>query len=173
MKCLTLPQLLTNIILIIHSFNNVSKVNIKVLSDVTAQVSLGSSLRQMGQVLWSLSQGIMQSGWKVCPHGRKSAFLPKGRFFWHTMQSGVSSSDDPSLFLQWHSCISTSGNRCRASFRVGFLCSSYLAADISITLRRISSSTVGPDLKFCEKLVAKLWGLKPPKKPLIPENLSS
>ena len=82
--------------------------------------SVGSSYLQIGQVLFSLSQGVKQSGWNTCPQGRNIALVPKVKLSWHTVQTGVSSSWLPSFFLQWHSWIGITGILLSASFLVGF-----------------------------------------------------
>lgn len=119
----------------------------------------------MGQVLWSLSQGFKQSGWKMWPHGKNMALVPIERLSWHTVHTGVSYSWLPSFFLQWHCWMGTIGIFLITSFLVGFFFYWAFYPETSIIRVRMSSSKPPEDLKFYEKLVAKLWGLKLKKFP--------
>ena len=117
---------------------------------------VGSSFLHTGHVLWSLSHGLIQSGWNICPHGKKMPFTPISKSLMQTEHAGISTCP-PSPLLQCLSSMGTSGRRWTKAWSVGRLCASSSA---------IAAACIRWFMRFANS--SKLMPLLPPPPPRPP-----
>ena len=84
----------------------------------------GNYFLHTGHVLLSFNHGLIQSGWKRCPHGKNKDLFPFSKSVMQTEQVGCSILPS-SVFLQCWSFIVTNGIFAIVSSLVGFLGPSY------------------------------------------------